>query len=159
LRRSLTICARPGKEKVRCSASGRKRADAEAHDIAVALDSTIVVHPLEIDTHHAFKTASEMRAPKPYLARNKDIVRETSLLIAAPAGSIEQLRVWDVVDGALCAPGRSPGVCNLAEWRCEKGLSFGATTISGHSRKPHSARFVRSRAAAPALAARSSSLD
>jgi len=74
-------------------------ADAEAHDIALALGCAIVIHPPAIETQRAFKTAVEIRAAKPYLVRNKDIVRETALLIAAPAEPIEQLRsgTWSTV--------------------------------------------------------------
>jgi hypothetical protein len=63
-------------------------ADAEAHDIAVELDCGIVIHPPDNVTQRAFKIAALTRAPRPYLDRNKVIVRETSFLIAAPAGSM-----------------------------------------------------------------------
>jgi hypothetical protein len=74
-------------------------ADAEAHDIAEALGCRVVIHPPAIGTHRAFKTAAEIRAPRPYLDRNKDIVRGTALLIAAPAEATEQLRsgTWSTV--------------------------------------------------------------
>ena len=74
-------------------------ADAEAHDIALALGCAIVIHPPAIATERAFKTAVEVRAAKPYLVRNKHIVRETALLIAAPAEPVEQLRsgTWSTV--------------------------------------------------------------
>ena len=74
-------------------------ADAEAHDIAVALGCTVVIHPPTIERQRAFKTAAEIRPPKPYLVRNKHIVRETALLIAAPAEPVEQLRsgTWSTV--------------------------------------------------------------
>jgi hypothetical protein len=67
-------------------------ADAEAHDIAVELDCGIVIHPPDDLRQRAFKIAALNRAPRPYLDRNKVIVRETSFLIAAPAMEIEQLR-------------------------------------------------------------------
>jgi hypothetical protein len=74
-------------------------ADAEAHEIAVGLGCAIVIHPPAVETQRAFKAATEIRAAKPYLVRNKDIVRETALLIAAPAESVEQLRsgTWSTV--------------------------------------------------------------
>jgi hypothetical protein len=74
-------------------------ADAEAHDIALALGCAIVIHPPAIETQRAFKRAVEIRAAKPYLVRNKDIVRETALLIAAPDEAVEQLRsgTWSTV--------------------------------------------------------------
>jgi hypothetical protein len=74
-------------------------ADAEAHDIAVALGCAIVIHPPQIEMQRAFKTAADIRAPKPYLDRNRDIVRESEFLIAAPAEVIEELRsgTWATV--------------------------------------------------------------
>jgi predicted Rossmann fold nucleotide-binding protein DprA/Smf involved in DNA uptake len=74
-------------------------ADAEAHDIAIELGCAIVIHPPAVETQRAFNTAAEVRAAKPYLVRNKDIVRETALLIAAPAEATEQLRsgTWSTV--------------------------------------------------------------
>lgn len=74
-------------------------ADAEAHDIAAALGCTIVIHPPANETQRAFKTAGEIRAPRAYLDRNRDIVRETTLLIAVPAETTEQSRsgTWSTV--------------------------------------------------------------
>ena len=85
-------------------------ADAEAHDIALALGCAIVIHPPAIATERAFKTAVEIRAAKPYLVRNKHIVRETALLIAAPAEPVEQLRsgTWSTVRYAHPAGAASP---------------------------------------------------
>ena len=73
-------------------------ADAEAHDIAIELGFAVVIQPA-VETQRAFKTAADIRAAKPYLVRNKDIVRETALLIAAPAEPVEQLRsgTWSTV--------------------------------------------------------------
>jgi hypothetical protein len=63
------------------------------------LGCAIVIHPPAIETQRAFKTAADVRAPKPYLDRNKEIVRETALLVAAPAEAVEQLRsgTWSTV--------------------------------------------------------------
>ena len=74
-------------------------ADAEAHDIAIELGCAIVILPSENERQRAFKTAAEIRPPKAYLIRNKHIVRETALLIAAPAEPAEQLRLgsWSTV--------------------------------------------------------------
>jgi predicted Rossmann fold nucleotide-binding protein DprA/Smf involved in DNA uptake len=74
-------------------------ADAEAHDIAIAIGCLIVIHPPTNETYRAFKTATDVRAPKPYLNRNRDIVWETVLLIAAPSEMTEQLRsgTWSTV--------------------------------------------------------------
>lgn len=74
-------------------------ADAEAHDIAVELGIAVVIHPPANDKQRAFKSAPDIRPPRPYLDRNRDIVRETTLLIAAPAEAAEQLRsgTWSTV--------------------------------------------------------------
>lgn len=59
----------------------------------------IVSHPPTDNTLRARCTADEIRYPKPFLERNKDIVRESNVLIAAPSGRIEQLRsgTWSTV--------------------------------------------------------------
>jgi len=58
-----------------------------------------VSHPPINDAWRAHTAADEERAPKPYLVRNRDIVEETELLIAAPANAIEHLQsgTWSTV--------------------------------------------------------------
>ena len=56
-------------------------ADAEAHDIAVALGRGVVIHPASLPERRAFKSAPCLRSPKAPFTRNKIIVRETSVLI------------------------------------------------------------------------------
>ena len=74
-------------------------ADEQAHDIARALGRAVVIHPASIPEQRAFKSAQDIREPKPPLVRNKVIVRETDLLIAAPAEAMEQHRsgTWSTV--------------------------------------------------------------
>jgi hypothetical protein len=74
-------------------------ADAEAHEQAVALGWSVIIHPPINEAWRARKAASEERAPKPYLVRNRDIVDETELLVAAPADAVEQLQpgTWSTV--------------------------------------------------------------
>jgi hypothetical protein len=74
-------------------------ADEQAHDIAVSQGCGIVIHPPLDDKQRAFRPAVRTRTPKPYLVRNKAIVRETDLLIATPAEASEQLRsgTWSTV--------------------------------------------------------------
>ena len=74
-------------------------ADEQAHDIAVSLGCSVVIHPPLEDRQRAFKPAPRIHTPRPYLVRNKDIVRETELLIAAPAEPSEQHRsgTWSTV--------------------------------------------------------------
>ena len=74
-------------------------ADAQAHEIACTLGREVTIHPPTSGTYRAWKTGSDVRAPKAYLTRNKDIVRETDMLIAAPAETTEQVRsgTWSTV--------------------------------------------------------------
>jgi hypothetical protein len=60
--------------------------DAQAHDLARMLGLWIVTHPPVNPGLRAFREGGESRPPKPYLARNADIVQQTDLLLAAPAG-------------------------------------------------------------------------
>ena len=73
--------------------------DEQAYDIARALGRAVVIHPASLPNQRAFKSAQDIRQPKPPLVRNKVIVRETGLLIAAPAQAIEQHRsgTWSTV--------------------------------------------------------------
>jgi hypothetical protein len=69
-------------------------ADAEAHGIAIECGYCPFVHP---PTNYAKRAWMEvprhcMRPERPYLERNRDIVRETIALIAAPAEFEEQPR-------------------------------------------------------------------
>ena len=73
------------------SASGRLHhgdavgADEQAHDIAASLNRRIVIHPSTLLDQRAYKVAKDIRLQKTPLIRNRDIVRETSMLIAAHA--------------------------------------------------------------------------
>ncbi len=59
----------------------------------------MTIHPPSNDRVRAWKGSPDIRAPKRYLTRNKDIVRETDILIAAPAEIEEQIRsgTWSTV--------------------------------------------------------------
>ena len=74
--------------------------DELAHMLAHALEYSIIIHPPEISTHRAWcSSAVSIRGSKPYLVRNRDIVDESSLLIATPRESQMQLRsgTWSTV--------------------------------------------------------------
>ena len=61
-------------------------ADKDAHMMAVKLGIPIVIHPPENPAMRAWcGKAAEMRPPLPYMTRNRAIVDETEILIAAPA--------------------------------------------------------------------------
>lgn len=74
-------------------------ADAEAHDIAVIVNLEPVIHPPDIMRKRAFKKATQIRTPKPYLYRNRDIVDECDELIATPKEFKEQKRsgTWSTI--------------------------------------------------------------
>ena len=97
-RRGMTVAQRKALRALLLNGSGKLHhgdaigADAEAHDIAVALGRGVVIHPASLPDQRAFKSAADIRSPKAPLVRNKVIVRETSVLIAAPGERTEQLR-------------------------------------------------------------------
>ena len=73
--------------------------DKEAGDIAVILGIEIILHP-PLDTKNmAPCSGKEVREPKSYGIRDKDIVDETEFLIAIPKGFSEELRsgTWQTV--------------------------------------------------------------
>ena len=76
-------------------------ADAEAHEIAAYLEGyRIILHPPSDPKKRAWcKGAHETRNEKPYLQRNRDLVDETDVLIAAPKDKQERLRsgTWSTV--------------------------------------------------------------
>jgi hypothetical protein len=76
-------------------------ADSQAHDIADECGYSIILHPPTNSSQRAWREVPKHmeRPEKPYLDRNKDIVRETASLIAAPAEPEEQLRsgTWSTV--------------------------------------------------------------
>lgn len=74
-------------------------ADSQAHDIASRIGCRIVGHPPSNPSKRAGRICHELRSEKPYLDRNKDIVLETTALIAAPGEMEEQLRsgTWSTV--------------------------------------------------------------
>lgn len=61
-------------------------ADEQAHAIGRKLGLWIVGHPPTASGLRAFTDCDELRDPRPFLVRNRDIVRETALLIATPQG-------------------------------------------------------------------------
>lgn len=71
-------------------------ADAQFHDILLRCwpdRSYIVIHPPKNDKYRAFcHHFNEIREPKDYGVRDKDIVKETDVLIATPRGFGEELR-------------------------------------------------------------------
>ena len=80
-------------------------ADADAHDLAVCLNIPIIIHPPTKSSKRAFchKRSSLVEISVldefDYLARNKHIVNDCLVLIAAPKGMEEELRsgTWSTV--------------------------------------------------------------
>lgn len=69
-------------------------ADSQAHDIVKDMNKEIkiVIHPPSDSSKRAYKRGDVIRYELPYLERNKLIVQETRLLIAAPFSLQEELR-------------------------------------------------------------------
>ena len=75
-------------------------ADSQAHQIADGLSIPICIHPPDNERKRAFcGGAQEIRAPLPYLVRNREIVAWSDVLIATPKSSKEELRsgTWSTV--------------------------------------------------------------
>jgi hypothetical protein len=74
-------------------------ADAQAHDVAAAMSCEIVIHPPIVEAKRAWKHGARILRPKSYLSRNKGIVRDTEMLVAAPGEDFEQIRsgTWSTV--------------------------------------------------------------
>jgi len=75
-------------------------ADAQAHEYARRdLKYKVVLHPPAEITHRAWCDGDKVLKPKPYLARNKDIVLGTDLLVATPKETDEKLRsgTWSTI--------------------------------------------------------------
>lgn len=91
-------------------------ADAQAHDIAVALGYRVVIHPPEISSKRAFKDGCVLPA-KDYHERNHDIVDSSRLMIAAPDTNTEIVRsgTWATVRYARAqqASGHLMGIYTL----------------------------------------------
>jgi hypothetical protein len=67
--------------------------------VAASMGCELVIHPSITERKRAWKVASRIHEPKPYLLRNKDIVRASEMLVAAPVSRTEQLRsgTWSAV--------------------------------------------------------------
>jgi hypothetical protein len=59
----------------------------------------VVLHPPVDSRLRAFCHADEMRLPRPYLERNREIVNETDHLLAVPQTAVEAIRsgTWSTV--------------------------------------------------------------
>lgn len=74
-------------------------ADDQAHKIAVSLGIRTVIHPPTDNRLQSFVVPDELRDPKPYLQRNRDIVDDTDYLIACPATEreIQRSGTWATI--------------------------------------------------------------
>lgn len=66
-------------------------ADEKCHDIAKHFGFEIIVHLPDISSMRAYTQETDIE-PKPYIARNKDIVDNSNILIVCPNTIQEQLR-------------------------------------------------------------------
>ena len=73
--------------------------DANFHNEASILNIKTVIHPPINNKMRAYCQGDESRIVKPYLARNKDIVNETDMLIAFPPTKKEILKsgTWSTI--------------------------------------------------------------
>lgn len=77
------------------------------HEIHLLMRKSIrtILHPPKDDKKRAFcKEADEVRKPAPYIERNHNIVDETDMLVAAPAGperSLPRSGTWATIRYAL----------------------------------------------------------
>lgn len=68
-------------------------ADEQSHELAKILGFKVIIHPPTETTFRAFcQGAWEVVDPKDYLARDRDIVRASTLVIAAPRTKEEEKR-------------------------------------------------------------------
>lgn len=77
-----------------------KGGDEAIHRMAISRGGIkIIVHPPLSPIFRAFCVGDETRPPKDYLVRDRDIVNETSRLVALPRGMSEELRsgTWATV--------------------------------------------------------------
>lgn len=65
-------------------------ADSDLQDVATHHELRVVIHPPADDRLRAFRQGDESYPPKDYLARNRDIVDDTDLLVATPKEDKEQ---------------------------------------------------------------------
>lgn len=66
-------------------------ADAEFHDLARARGATVIGHLPASDADRARRECDQYTAPMPYMRRNREIVLNSSILIAAPFTSAPSL--------------------------------------------------------------------
>lgn len=95
-------------------------ADALAAEVAYTMGLWVVAHPPINPAHRAFTNyVHEVREPKDYLVRDRDIVRECQYLIAVPAGTTNQRRsgTWYTIRQARAA--KRAGVIIFPDGRTE----------------------------------------
>lgn len=99
LRKLLTSVLRRSSERPHFHHGDCVGADKEAHDIARELGFYIVIHPPESSAMRSWCEGDEIREPKDYLERNRDIVDESTMMMASPKTSKEKRRsgTWSTV--------------------------------------------------------------
>ncbi len=80
-------------------------ADIESARLARLAGYRVVIHPPLDPKYRAFDKPAlgdSIRSPKPFLKRNRDIVNETAVLIAAPRGEqVQRSGTWSTVRVAI----------------------------------------------------------
>ena len=116
--------------------------DQEAHVIATMLGCRIVAHPPLNSRYRAYCKADEIREPKAYLPRDRDIAEETCELLAAPKSDVPYRGsgTWATVGYAVQLGARRP--CSRRTGRTGMVLRSSAPRCRGgrhereHGRRP-----------------------
>jgi hypothetical protein len=82
--RATLLLARLGESVVTARHGDCVGADAEFHEIARSLNYDLIGHPPDDDSRRAFCEFDYAYEPRPYLERDDDIARSSSVLVAAP---------------------------------------------------------------------------
>lgn len=72
--------------------------DADAHDIATDMNILTDIHPPTNRSQRAFKDGTIIRAPMPYLVRNRAIVDSSEALIATPREGLRKGDTWYTIN-------------------------------------------------------------
>lgn len=99
-------------------------ADADFHQLARVGGMRVIGHPPIKDVKRAFTVCDELREPKDYLVRNRDIVNESDYMIFTPQEDDEVLRsgTWSTARYAY-AQGK-PGTIVFPDGRMEDVQGF-----------------------------------
>lgn len=130
----LTHDSDPGIEGVKAHHGDCIGGDYEFHTLATALNCFTVAHPPKNESRRAYCKADEIRRPKNYADRDRDIATETAGLIAAPGSfaPVPHSGTWLTICLALQL-GR-PVTVILPDGQARSGLDFADALLAGSRR-------------------------